>query len=226
MFSPPSDSRIINARWVDQQFRQGEKAKLSHADIILKALEARYSGGRLAPQEMQILEARYSKTKTIFDLCHLVGELENLSHMSLFDRHTVKVGKFGRTIQEETFAVMDAELISLGYAYHWSGRKPNHAPKIKAGAIGIAFLLLGYVAYLNVFPPQKTVKAAPAFTAAKATPPPTSAKAPPPVDLQSWGLKLNEARKNLDPKNAAAVAAFNKEVALYQAEKAKQAGHF
>jgi hypothetical protein len=217
MFNKPSDSRIINVHWVDKQFQKGIKNKLSDQEIIKKALETRYATVILAPQEIELLEIRAPKTKTIFDLCHLIGELENLNHISLFDRHTMIVGNLGRSIQEETFAVMDEELMKLGYAHHRPGRKPNQSKKIKGVAIGVMFLALSYAAYINIFPASKRPNA---VIPAEATPVAVKATTPP-VNLQAWHAKLDDARKKLDPTNAAAVAEFNKEVALFQAEQRK-----
>ena len=107
------DSRITVARWAAKWFREGRTQSLRDADIIEAALQSRYQTIGLNPDQAAMLRVRRPKATDIYELCHLVAEVELLSHLDLMDRMNLQMG--GEGIVEHTYGIMDRELKKLGF---------------------------------------------------------------------------------------------------------------
>jgi hypothetical protein len=65
------------------------------------------------PHQAAILYERRKNATDIFSFCHLIAEVELLSHLKAYDRITLQMGT-GNIVQH-TYNVIDNELVKLGY---------------------------------------------------------------------------------------------------------------
>ena len=109
------DSRKIVAKWAAKLFTQARRTnpQLSTQDIIEFALHSRYSVIGPKPHQAAILYEQRKNATDIFSFCHLIAEVELLSHLNAYDRITMQLG--GENIIQHTYRVMDDELIKLGF---------------------------------------------------------------------------------------------------------------
>lgn len=109
------DSRKSVARWTAKLFTQARRnnTQISTQDIIDSAIHARYSVIRPKPHQAGILHTRRREATDIFSFCHLIVEVELLSHLSAYDRMTLQIG--GENIVEHTYNAVDNELTKLGF---------------------------------------------------------------------------------------------------------------
>lgn len=109
------DSRKSLAKCMAKTFTHAHKnnPQLSDQDIIALAIHARYLAIGLKPHQDEILRARRQEATDIFSLCHLIAEVELLSHLNDYDRITLQMG--GENIVRHTLNVIDNELIRLGF---------------------------------------------------------------------------------------------------------------
>lgn len=109
------DSRKSVAKWAAKLFRQARQTnpELSTQNIIDLALQSRYSVIGPKPHQAEILRTQRHGAIDIFSFCHLIAEVEFLSHLNGFDRITLQMG--GENIVQHTYNVIDNELIKLGF---------------------------------------------------------------------------------------------------------------
>ena len=109
------DTRKLIAKRVAQTFTQILQ-KDPHTpvhDIIDFVLGMSYSRFPLKPSQVEILERRRHTAVDIFSLCHLIAEVELLSHLTWEERYTLQMG--GESVVFHTYRVMDQELIRRGF---------------------------------------------------------------------------------------------------------------
>ena len=85
----------------------------SAQEIIEVVIQARYSIIGPNPHQAEIFYTRRHEATDIFSLCHLIAEVELLSHLTASDRITMQMG--GENIVQHTYDVMDNELVKLGF---------------------------------------------------------------------------------------------------------------
>jgi len=109
------DSRKSVARWAAKLFTQFRRRNphLSTQDIIDLGLQSRYYVIGPKPHQAAILYEQRKNATDIFSFCHLIAEVELLSHLNAYDRVMLRLG--GENIVQHTFNVMDNELIKLGF---------------------------------------------------------------------------------------------------------------
>ncbi len=109
------DSRKSLAKWAAKLFREARRnnPQISTQEIIDAAIHARYAVIRPKPHEAEILHNQRREATDIFSFCHLIAEVELLSHLNFFDRTTMQMG--GENIVTHTYNVIDNELIKLGF---------------------------------------------------------------------------------------------------------------
>lgn len=110
-----ADSRIGVARWAAKWFREARRQNPSMPDndIIEVALLTRYHPIPLNQQQADILHAERHMATDIYGLCHLIAEIELLSHLDMMDRMNLRKG--GEGIVEHTYGVIDREIKKLGF---------------------------------------------------------------------------------------------------------------
>ena len=110
------DTRKSIAKWVAKLFREArqQNAHASIQEIITVILYTRYHVIGPKGRGPAILRARRNEAIDIFSLCHLIAEVELLSHLNDYDRIMLQMG--GENIIRHTYRVMDEELIKLGFS--------------------------------------------------------------------------------------------------------------
>jgi hypothetical protein len=109
------DSRIGVARWAVKWFREARRRypAVSDEQVIELALQVRYCAYRLKPEQQVILREKRHMATDIYGLCHLIAEIELLSHLDDVDREWLQMS--GEPIVAHTYSVIDRELKRLGY---------------------------------------------------------------------------------------------------------------
>jgi hypothetical protein len=231
LMASSQDTRIGTPRWVAQRFQDGRKSGLSDHEIIRLALAERYPPGILKPMQAEVLASRMDEPQDIFALCHLIADLENLAHLSLYQRRTVMIGE--KTIEADTFDVMDRELCRLGYDPDQPSAMPAAPVPASSRRARLAICVLVACAIIagavfaftrfggsKLLPSPEPTSAASPEPAGTSSPPPAKALSPELAnalspELAGWYERLREERAQLDLSNAEAVTVFNQHVAVY-----------
>lgn len=110
------DSRKSLAKWTAKFFKKVycENSTATAQNIAEAALCARYQIIGLKPHQQAILRDRAPQVRDIFTFCHLLAEVELLSHLSSSDRCCINAAN-GENVIQHTYGVMDAELKRHGF---------------------------------------------------------------------------------------------------------------